>query len=283
MTNIVSYNKTSDTNRGPSPSIWGNCPWMEIEAQVAQGGGGYTFWDDFVNHPSMAAGDTGKYGLYFDSGCLANQAAAAGGVVALAQDGTDNDEIWLQAGGGHGSPFVISDTAGSDKKLWFEARIKTSTIVDDVVALFVGLAEEGLTAVETKIDNTGAFADKDHIGFDSVHRNSGTAGTNALVNVAYRLTGATANTLITTAHTLVADTYVKLGFVYDPDAVAAKRIGFYVNGTEQTTYVTATQIATSSGVAFPDGQTMTPTVGCKAGEGTASTVSLDWWRVAQLG
>ena len=53
MTNpAVQYGASTDTAAPPSPIIWGDCPWLEIEAQVAQGAGGYKFWDDFINAPA---------------------------------------------------------------------------------------------------------------------------------------------------------------------------------------------------------------------------------------
>ena len=274
--------KGDATGSGTSPNLWGDCPLVEM---IADSNVGYQWHDEFLHFPTIATTNVkDPYYFFADAGitCLGST-AALGGALTIVQDGShDNDEGWLQYGTHVYSPFMISDTAGSDKKLWFEARVKVSSIVDDVLAMFVGLAEVGVCAAEYKTDDTGVLADKDYIGFDTLHVNSGTAGTNALVNVVYNLSGQTAKTLITTAHTLVANTHVNLGFVYDPDEETAKRIKFYVDNVEQSTYVTATQIATATGVAFPDAQYMAPTVGTKLGSAVAGTLTMPWWRIAQL-
>lgn len=274
---VVSVSDSTDTSAWPSQSIWGNCPIEEYTFY----GTGYGFHDDFVNTPQMISDqDVAKYATYIDTGVTLTQTAdGVGGVLGVYQDGTDNDEGWMEAGGNTGAPFLISTTAGSDKQLWFEARIKVNSIADDVCALFVGLAQEGLAAADTKVDNTGAFADKDFIGFNSVHVNGGTAGTNALVNFTYGKESGTQANLISSVHTLVANTWVKLGFIYQPARPAAKKIAVFVNGAEQTTYVTSTILADTTN--FPAGQEMAPLLGTKAGTGTTSTLSVDWWRCYQ--
>ena len=55
--------------------------------------------------------------------------------------------------------------------------------------------------------------------------------------------------------------------------VAAKRIKIFLNGAEQSTYVTSTLVQTAT---FPEDVEMCPLVGSKAGAATASTVSIDW-------
>jgi len=279
MVDIVQYRKASDrtenTDSAPSANIW-----FDLPPEWAINKQGCEIWEDFVNSPSMiSAQDVGLFATYIDTGVTLNQSAAGvGGVLAIVQDGTDNDEGWLTTGGNQGGAFLISDTAGADKKLWFEARVKVSSIVDDVVAFFVGLSEEGLAGANTMVDDTGVMADKDYIGFNTVHVNGGTTGLNAVLRFTYKKAGQTAQTVLATLDTLVADTYVKLGFKYDPSELTTKRIKVYLNGVEQSTYVTATNIATAT---FPDGEELAVLFGSKAGTGTASTTSFDWIRVAQ--
>jgi len=86
-------------------------------------------------------------------------------------------------------------------------------------------------------------------------------------------------TKIDTVATLVADTFIKLGFVYDPAAEPTKRIKVYVDGVEQSTYVTATDIATAT---FPDGEEMAPMAYVSAASASDGILTMDWWRIAQL-
>jgi hypothetical protein len=167
----------------------------------------------------------------------------------------------------------ISDAAGEKQKLWFEARWKLNTITD--VGIFVGLAAEADVAVNFLADNTGDLvATADAIGFHVL------TATPTAVGTTYQKGSATKQAVETGVHTLVADTYVKTGFIYDPSRDDDNQITFFVNGAPQTTKVTATNIATAT---FPDSVNLTLMATAKTGEGTTKTVTMDWWRVAQLG
>jgi hypothetical protein len=80
---------------------------------------------------------------------------------------------------------------------------------------------------------------------------------------------------------LVADTYVKVGFVYDPSAVDDKKIKLFVDGVEQALGVTATQIATAT---FPDAEELAMLLATKTHtqDTTAHTVTMNRWACAQL-
>ena len=82
-----------------------------------------------------------------------------------------------------------------------------------------------------------------------------------------------------TVATMVADTFMKLGFVYDPLAPTAKRITVYVDGVASTTYVTGTNIATAT---FPDGEEMSPIMHLKAAADDDFTLTADWVQCYQL-
>lgn len=270
---------------GLSPRLWSKV----YGSMMAPDGGDRLVWvaDDFMafksNNTYTESQGTIPYTSVIDSGATLTQLAdEVGGVVKLYHDGGDNDEVWMASGDATAVLGAISDTAGSDFLTAFECRFKVSSITDDYIAVFCGLAEQGLAAVDTKVDDTGVLASKDYIGFDTVHTNSGTTGTNAALNFVYRLAGATAVTKIAAAHTLVADDFVKCGFLYDPSAPASKRIKVFINNTEQSTYVTSTNIATATGSAFPDGEELGALFGAKSGGGGASQLEIDWWAFAQL-
>lgn len=270
-------------NRGPSVNIWGDIG--KWRADNASGRCGF-FFDDFLPAPYIAAtGASGNWYAYIDTSNLVTGVAAATladgamGVVDLYHDATDNDSPAMQfASMVTGAPFKISDTAGEDFKLAFECRFAVDSVVDDVNSIFLGLGEEAFAANDCKVDDTGVMADKDFIGFDSVHTNGGTTGTNAILTFRYKKNGQTQQTKIATLQTMVASTWYKVGFVIDPSADTTKRGKVFLNGAEQTTYVTGTNIATAT---FPDGEEVGPVLINKAGTGTAGHLYLDWVCVGQ--
>lgn len=283
----IKRNYTTISSRGLSPALWSDCPLVypnrdELVDGVVQG-------DDF-HHFQFEDGNDGPYQQYIDTGntirLVATSATAYGGQLALITDATDNDGPVIQycgavAAGGHG-PFFIGNTAGAAFKLWFEARVKISSIADDIIASFVGLAATGRAADNGVLDdNAGDLVDSvSFIGFHNKHTNSGTAGTNALCNFSYQDGAQTAPTVaLAAAHTYVADAFVNLGFQYDPEAPAAKRIKIFVNNVEQGTYVTNTQIDAAT---FPENDALAFVYATKNGTAGASTGTIDWWRCAQV-
>ena len=264
-----------DTAYRPTKALWKDCPLF---------GGGSDPWlgighfDDFLQGPKTVAGVGGMsgYAAYGNTGVtFAGQGAVAGGVLEVSANDADNDEAVLT----DPSPgFVISDTSGAAKKLWFEALVKKASITADHLAMFVGLAADfGNAVCVAKADclaaNTGALGAFSFIGFHVDH-----AGPTAF-DFVYKADGQTAQVLIAAAHTLVADTWVKVGFVYDPNEATAKRIVPWVAGAPLTTYVTATQIATAT---FPDAEPMGRTWATRVGEAVEHKAQLGWWGAYQL-
>lgn len=261
---------------GLSPRLWAPLYGSMMEPD---GGGRLVFIGDDFLAPKDADTYTDLYSemgytSYIDTGnTIVSLADETGGVLALTTDATDNDEVWLSAGQATSVFGAISDTAGSDFLTIFECRVKKASIANDVSAIFCGLAEEGCAAADSKVDNTGVMADKDYIGFDSVHADGDA------INFVYKKAGQTAQTLISGVHVPVADDFVKLGFIHDPRAKASQRIKVFVNNVEQSTYGTATNIAAAT---FPDGEELTALFGVKNGSAAASEFAIDWWAFAQL-
>ena len=281
FTNHIGQNTT-----GLSPRLWsrvsGSVMASDGDKRLVLAGDDFT---SFYGTVATKVGDySGGYKSYEETSTSIVQASdQKGGVIQITADGTDNDDIALAAGGAAGVLGAISDTAADAHLTAFECRFKTSTVTDDESAFFLGLAEEGLAAAASIANNTGIIDDKDHIGFSTNHLHGGTAGENAKLDFAYQLSGATRVVKIATLQTLAADTWYKVGFVYDPDAEAAKRITVYLDNAEQSTYVTATNISTSTGSAFPDGQELTfNALQHSGGTAAGSVLSIDWWAFAQL-
>ena len=245
MTNSVRY--VGEETRGLSPAIWKDF----LKERAADPSSIAFFFDDFGNFSQeISAQNIAQYASYIDTGVtiksLAVQDLSEGehGILEVAGNDADNDEGSITTGGNVGTIGLISDTAAQAKRLAFECRIKKASVDDNACAFFIGLSEEGLAAADTLVDNTGELADKDFCGF-RVKQDNGEE-----LDFAWSKAGdATAVQEHAALTSLVADTWVKLGFLYDPDAPTAKRIKIFIDGVEQTSYVTGAQIAAEKGPA----------------------------------
>lgn len=273
-TSLMVPHRGQSGGRGLSPRLWG-----AITGQAGSPDGNSNWFfagDDFL---SFTGATTAYYGTtpytgYIDtSNAIAQLATEVGGVVQLTTDGTDNDEVWLSPGGAASVLGVISDTAGADKKMIFESRFRIGSVADSSHHVFIGLSEEGLAAADTVTD-AGALADKDFIGF-RITEADGDA-----LTFCYKKAGQTMQTALTYGTALAASTWYKVGFIYDPVAPSSKRIKIFVDNTEQSTYVTGTQIAAAT---FPDAEELNFLAGFKNGGANAKNLGLDWWYFGQQG
>ena len=271
FTPLVQYKGKND-DRGPSPNIWADLPRDIQDPNV-----GFELFDDFTNFSQhISDQDTQQYASYIDTGVTLKQLpGVVGGQVQVAGNDADNDEGVLST---HGPLAQVSDTAGDDRKLWFEARIKKASVANNGVSFFIGLAfDHGssvpLSAAEALVDNTGALGAFSYIGFH-VDAADGDA-----LNFVYKAEGQSQVDHIAGVQALAADTFYKVGFKYDPKADTSKRIAVYVDGTEQTTYVTGTNIAAAT---FPDAEPLGLCLATKVGAAAEVKVTMDWWKVAQL-
>jgi hypothetical protein len=251
-------------------ALWKGIPWDQINAGEREG---WVFFDDFINMPALSIdADLHKYAAYIDTGGTITQGAASEyGELAIATDTTDNDEAWISTGGNTGglAKFILQASA-VPHTIAFEARWKKSSITTG--GTFVGFGEEGLAAANT-IADTGSIADKDYIGFFTPEADPD--GTDFVYN---KESGANPTINIADAHTIVADTYVKTGFLYhylNPDD---KQIKSFINGVRQGTYVTKTQVDDATN--FPGGEEMALLAGVKNTSAAANTLTLDWIRAA---
>lgn len=256
----VGYRGLDAAGRSPSVALWGEIP---VE-QYLNGRQGIGLFDDFV-------GKLGQYDTLAGTGCTTGiEADVQYGAVELDFDGTANDECSLQT---DGASFWI-DTS-PNQVLGFEARVRKSNIADNVLGLFLGLADAGQAATGTLVDTTGAL-ETGTTNFVGFHVAMGTSG--ATCNFVWKATGQSAVTGLAAAHTFVADTWVKLGFLFDPtEKDAAKRLKIFVNGTLQSTYGTDTQLAANT---FPDNTSLAPIYHGKIGSGAAAaSAQMDWWQI----
>lgn len=269
MQHILKY--TGEAQNGPSYDLWKDCPVSEILADPSKG---CHFFDNFVNCPTWT-GPAGtlvdKYNVYGDTGVVIGPSGLQGGGLRITHDGTDHDEGAIQVGGGG---LLISDTASVSRKLWFEARVRKSTIANDGLAFFLGLMTPASAASDILVDTTGALAaSKSYLGFRNLHDNG------EELDVVHADSAGSIVEWKANIHTLVANTYVKLGFKFCPGET--KRVRFWIDGTEYTTdYMDSTDIALAT---FPEDDVLAPMFATQIETGsTVFTADMAWWRFAQL-
>lgn len=270
---------SGDTDRAPSPAIWADCPIEEIHRL----GIGWGFHDDFIGFEDPTTAKAyGKY-LKLDTGdCTLSGSPEKGGAIKLFGT-TDNEDCGIKLGDASSAPFLIPANSGSIGKLWFECRIKKSTIADAKAGFFVGLADEAALAANFIADAGNDFADNDLLGFWNDETDDSTG---SHVHIVTQKSGAAFDTIVDTAAELAADTYVKLGFKYDPSAPADKRITFYVNGLDVGTYVGENSgdatVYLGDTTNFPGGEEMAPICYLNMASTDDVSVYMDWWRCYQL-
>lgn len=270
MSNVVRY--TGDGSRGPSPAIFGDV--AKLAADAAMGKCVFLF-DDFIKQVSHAnALASGHYYTYQDTGVTISSLAGpadldnALGVIRIAGNDADNDEGHIQF---TSEVFGIDNADSGNPTVLFEARVRKASIADNAAAFFLGLVD-GPVAADHLIDDTGVLGDFAALGLRVLQDNG------EELDCVYKASGQTQQENLANAATLVANTWVKLGFAYRPQALPAKKITWYVNGAPLATFVTETQIDAAT---FPEGEALAAAFLTKVGTAAESTLDIDWVCCAQ--
>lgn len=265
---------TAITNRGPSPSIWDDCPVLAILNDP--GLGIYDFQDfisgGLITSPTTEAALVGYPVSGFSSD--ATQVAYGNatftttvndaGTFALANTTNDHATNIRSAI----TPYRISQTFGD---FFFECRFKTALIATTENSFFVGVMEDTAGTVAVPLLTTGELADKNLVGFHKPEANTTT------FNGSYKADGITAVAVNSGIGTLVADTYVKVGMRFKS---ADKKLYYYVDGVEQTT---KKSIPDNTGTDFPADKALGWIIAMAVGAGASDNIlTADWIRCAQL-
>jgi hypothetical protein len=311
-------NMSANANRGPSDVIWSNCPWNSLVENPELG---MTFFDDFNSSGLTNVDATGGavrgssmgWGFYMAQASTGSDQALEGGVLGIGST-TQNRGVTLIGMTG-GFRIITTSTLAYNRALWFEARFARSSVATTDGDYFVGLCIPALssslvranypitTTIDTLDSTNGTF-----LGFHS-NQSTGTRGGPTEIAFTFNLAGGTINypTGLTTclgsaniAQTvLAANTFVKVGFMFDPNAINAivssatarqtlgntrrKVIRIFVNGVEEPTFLSSDDVQNATaGQAFPTGF-MAPCVAVMPGAGAGARMQIDWIRVAQLG
>ena len=275
----------SQSTSGLSPALWRQVTNTVNGAGSADGVRRlYLVGDDFSsvlsdNTSTNLYTSDGFYESYIDTGgTLAQLADESGGVLALNTDGTDNDQTWLAFGDSTNEEGILgkidNSTAALDMLTAFEVRFKKGSIGDNATSCFLGLGKPDIMGNDGMTDDTAVMKNDDFIGFHCK------ADDGDSLDFSFKATGQTVQDHIEGVHTLVADTFVKAGFVYDPAAPADRRIKVYIDNVEKSTYVTETQVDAAT---FPEAEFMTFLAGVMNNDGsTSGELAIDWWAFAQV-
>lgn len=178
------------------------------------------------------------------------KADAPFGVVTMTTAGAENDGVQIQK---TGESFLL----GAGKKAWFKTRFKISDATQSDFA--VGLMVTDTTAIAASGDGVtdGVFFQKDD-GSTSVtlycQKNTTTGQTSAA-----------------SVHTMVADTYVELGWEFD----GVRYIKYFVNGVHKGTMDLTATLTTY----LPDTD-LTMTFAFLTGDAAAITANVDYMLAA---
>lgn len=245
--NLGSVQQDRDWSRG----VWSDCPLDAIrDGELA----GRIFEFEFNALPKTPATTEGNFSIWsqFSDTGGAIDAGSAGG-WQFSSDG-DNEGASIR---GRATPFKINR---SSKKLWFEAEVKTSTIADTKHGILLGLIADIAFTATVPLTAAGALADANLVGF---HRLEGDGD---YFDTVYKADGVTAVTVGADAKAIVADTWVKLGMVFDPgvdrftadtdnDGSNKHLLSFYGDGIR---LASTKQIPSAAGTDFPNDVNLSP-------------------------
>jgi hypothetical protein len=266
---------------GPSARVWKtiNCPHGSGFFRTrGEGNPAIGFYDDFLSFSETTLTD-GYIHLETATGAIAQIAstATAPGIVRL-QSKADNDEAVIQLGNG-----LDVGAFRLQKDFAFEARVRVDAemIVAGDHGFFVGMATGGAAgcAMANQLFTTGdaIYGTADLVGFQKL------AAESTALDAMYQASGQTkvdgaVDTDLDTVETLVADTWVKLGFRFT--AGRPRKLEWFVNGVKEGE-ITETGVAAA---AFPDADTafMQPTIGVRGADAPDAYIDIDWWACAQL-
>lgn len=263
----IRSNKGSAGGAGLSPAIWDDCPLVGIMCDPTIG---WMVSDDFTDvglsgtiTTIISQAGTGRYLVFGGAGATITPDNALGGGLTLSLTDVDQAVSIVTKQ----NPFQITSGAGD---LWFEARVKFSTITTNEQAWFVGLSSIITQSATVPLTATGALADVNLVGFHKPEANT------TKFDASYKADGVTAVEVNSDIGTLAVNTYVKLGMKF---STANNRLEFYVNGVKQANGKT---IPNATGTDFPADVPMAPTFALLAATNDTETATIDWWKIAQL-
>jgi hypothetical protein len=230
-----------------------------------------SMFDDFIDGGvsgtvGAIAAFNGKYEIFGSSGATITYDEAFGGGLVLTEATADESVGITMAA----HPYQIS-SSGDVGSLWFEARIKSSTITASEQTWFVGLMDTTPLSAAVPITATGILAaTMNLVGFHMQEANT------TAYDTVYIADAIDAVEIDSDVGAVAVDTYFKLGMFFDS---LTGLLHWYINGVEQATTM---DIPDDTGTDFPADVRLAPCVAMAIGTGTSETITMDWWKCAQL-
>jgi hypothetical protein len=213
----------------------------------------HTWFDDFNMFDATAT--VGRYAVVKDGAVSTpSMLDAAGGVLSMATDVNNNDEIYL-------SSIAENWIFAASKPLWFEARLALTEANVDDANIIAGLSD-GVGANSLQDNGAGPAASYDGAVWFKV--DGGTV---------WQFESSNAGTQVTTssAGAFVSDTFYRVGFLFNPNDGTTGIVTPYLNGVKGTA-----QNITLAGL-----EEMHILLGVKAGGAAAETLRVDYVKVIQ--
>lgn len=292
MSNAVRY-KTKDNilARGPSPSIWADCPIQEFQENP---GKGVHVFDDFRNsivlketaHSTDFTSSVGRVGgdinwySFVETTKLLDLSIPQNdiGVLQFLTEGSGSDQdVNCSVTGFNVQGIIRTPKVGEEKRFWYEARVKVSTITNADLGIFVGLTEPGQAANTKGVfagDAAALDSAADYIGFAILE------GDGDDIIVAYNEAGAGSPQSTTGLITPVANTYVRLGIKLVILGNSAK-IRFFADGVDLGDSVAVDVSGTNANWPGDTDMDLVLSLVTGSGGGSDDALSVDWVRYAQ--
>ncbi len=278
------YSAEGAVGRGLSPAIW---------QKYGLIGGNFKdpslipfFFDDFADLGVMASTvSQGGYITLQEGASTIQQAAAADnseeefGVLEIGDLDADNEEASIELGAAVAGLVRMDDTPGERAVVVAECRIKRTTVTDNHTAFSWGLGIPGWAITNALADDDGglyaAGTMKSFVGFETL------AASNEEVDAVYAFDSASKVAITDNAGTAVADTWQKLGIVFDPLAPTDEKLKLFIDGVEISYDTAVTDVIIAAASAFPTDVELTLVLLTKNCDGTPTNhpVYMDWWAV----
>lgn len=247
---------------------------------------GLFFFDDFVQGGAAESstafswtgggGNTGpmRYLAHGTASSLIKQLQTATddevGVLTLDCD-ADNDETYLTFDSTYNSAFgKISNAAGDNRPLWFEARVRFSNIASATatVAKMIGLRANVAAATLDIPDGGATIKVEEFVGFRAL------SGDGDGMDAVY----------VDTAEVVYGEAATYTNLVIEADEW--NLFGLHFDGTKTHFYVNGTEIGTGvlpSATDFPNAEPLKPYFGARLdGTDAANHADIDWWAFMRL-
>lgn len=251
--------RNGDLVLSPAEGFWSDCPCVSVDPSLSA----FEVVDDFT---FSSVGDvTSKWMKDADTGIAVLGSAATyglGGVMVLSTTASKNKYVGLKVTDADAKNSAFRMSAANGKKLWFGCKFKVTDLTDDII--YIGLIDGATTKCAT--DNTGAEALADGVYFRVL-----TASPTKL-DFAYNNTAGTEVVPKAAINTLIADTWVTAAFKWD----GVGSVVPYINGVAYPQYS-----AKASNANFPTAVSLAPRLYVHSGNGTDTSLVVDWIKVVQ--